>query len=92
MAIAVRFSAEPTTREKYDEVRSRLEREGDWPAAGLIFHAAYGDSEVEGVFEVWESQEAFQDFGSKLMPLLDEARIDAGQPEVKDVYNVEKPY
>jgi hypothetical protein len=64
---------------------------GDWPAPALVFHAAYGESQVEGVFEVWESRDAFEQFGSKLMPLLDEVGINAGQPEVKDVYKVNKP-
>ena len=91
MAVAVRFSEEPTTREKYDEVRARLERGGDWPAPGLVFHVAYGESQVEGVFEVWESREAFEQFGSKLMPLLDEVGINAGQPEENDVYKVDQP-
>jgi hypothetical protein len=91
MAVAVRFSQEPTAREKYDEVRTRLEQRGDWPAPGLVFHAAYGGSQVEGVFEVWESREALEQFGSKLMPLLDEVGINAGQPEVKDVYKMDKP-
>jgi hypothetical protein len=36
MAISVRFAAEPTSRESYDEVRKRLEDAGDWPAPGLI--------------------------------------------------------
>jgi hypothetical protein len=91
MAIAVKFEAEPTTRENYDEVRRRLEDAGDWPAPGLVFHAAYGESEVEGVFEVWESREAFEAFGSKLMPLLDEVGINAGEPQVQDVHKMDKP-
>jgi hypothetical protein len=91
MAVAVRFSQEPTARDKYDEVRTRLEQGGDWPAPGLVFHAAYGESQVEGVFEVWESREALEQFGSKLMPLLEEVGINAGQPEVKDVYKMDKP-
>ena len=91
MAVAVRFSAEPTTREKYDEVRSRLEGDGNWPAPGLIFHAACGDEQIESVFEVWESRKAFEQFGPTLMPLLDEVGIDAGQPEVTDVYKLDKP-
>jgi hypothetical protein len=90
MAIAVKFEAEPTTREKYDEVRSRLEEAGDWPPPGLIVHAACGASEVEAVLEVWESSEAFEAFGSKLMPLLDEVGI-AGEPKVWDVYKMDKP-
>ena len=91
MAIAVRFSAEPTTREKYDEVRARLEQAGKWPAPDLVFHSAYGESEVEGVFEIWDSREAFEQFGATLMPLLEEIDINPGQPEVKEVYKLDQP-
>jgi hypothetical protein len=91
MAISVRFADEPTTREKYDEVLKRLEDAGDWPPPGLIFHAAQGASDVEEVFEVWESGEAFERFGSKLMPLLEEVGIDAGEPQIRDVYKLTKP-
>ncbi len=91
MAIAVMFDAESTTREKYDEVRSRLEEAGDWPPPGLVVHAACGASEVEAVLEVWESSEAFEGFAPKLMPLLDEVGISAGEPKVWDVYKMDKP-
>ena len=91
MAIAVKFEAEPTTREKYNEVKSRLEEAGEWPPPGLVVHAACGASDIEAVVEVWESSEAFEAFGSKLMPLLGEVGIDAGEPKVWDVYNLEKP-
>ena len=60
MAIAVKFEDPPTTREKYDEARRRLEEAGDWPAPGIFFHAACGASEVEVVFEIWESSEALR--------------------------------
>jgi hypothetical protein len=89
MAITVKFEGNPTTRAKYDEVRSRLEQAGDWPAAGLVFHVAYGGSNVEGVFEVWESRDAFERFGSKLMPLLDEVGIEVEPPQVLDVYKMD---
>ena len=91
MAIAVRFSAEPTTREKYDQARERLEGAGQWPAPGLVFHVAYGESQVEGVFEVWESQEAFESFGNTLMPILEELGINAGEPEVLPAYKMDNP-
>lgn len=91
MAISVRFADEPTSHEKYDAVLKRLQDAGDWPPPGLIFHAAQGDSDMEEVFEVWESREDFERFGSKLMPLLDEVGINAGEPQVREVYNMEKP-
>jgi hypothetical protein len=91
MAIAVKFEDTPTTREKYDEARRRLEGAGDWPAPGLVLHAACGAPDVEAVLEVWESSEAFEAFGTKLMPLLDEVGIDAGEPQVWEVYKLDKP-
>ncbi len=47
MAIAVKFEDPPTTREKYDEARRRLEEAGDWPAPGLVVHAACGAPDVD---------------------------------------------
>ena len=43
------------------------------------------------MFEVWESRAAFEGFGSKLMPLLDEFGINAGEPQVRDVYKMDNP-
>ena len=77
MAFSVRFGGQATSREKYDEVRKRLEDAGDWPPPGLVFHAAEGDSDVGEGSEVWESHEAFERFGDSLMPLRDEVEIDA---------------
>ena len=91
MAIAVRFGGQATSREKYDGVRKRLEDAGDWPPPGLIFHAAHGGSDVEEVFEVWESREAFERFGSKLMPLLEEVGINPDEPQIREVYKMDKP-
>jgi hypothetical protein len=39
------------------------------------------------VSEVWDSQEKFEAFGSRLMPLLTEAGIDPGTPEIMQVHN-----
>ena len=92
MAISVRFANQATTHEKYDEVLKRLNDGGHWPPPGLIFHAAQGGSGLDEVFEVWESPEDFERFGSTLIPLLEEAGIDGGgEPQVQDVYNMEKP-
>ncbi len=41
---------------------------------------------MEEVFEVWESREAFERFGAKLMPLLEEAGIGGDEPQVHQVY------
>jgi hypothetical protein len=40
--------------------------------------------------DVWESGEAFEQFGQTLMPLLQELGIDPGQPAISSVHNVIK--
>ena len=40
------------------------------------------------VFDVWESQEAFDAFGATLMPILTELGVDPGAPVVMPVRNV----
>jgi len=37
---------------------------------------------------VWESEEAFQRFGQRLMPLLQQAGFPAGAPQMFPVHNV----
>ena len=40
-----------------------------------------------GVFDIWESQQDFDKFGATLMPILQEIRLDPGQPMVEQVHN-----
>ena len=39
------------------------------------------------VSEVWDSQEKFEAFGQRLMPILAEVGVDPGTPEILQVYN-----
>ena len=53
------------------------------------FHVGDGlrRSNVEGVFEVWESREKFEAFGEKLGPRIEEAGIQmSGEPEVFEAH------
>jgi hypothetical protein len=91
MSMLVRFApASPTTTQQYDDVTRRLEAEGNWPPDGLEYHCAFLVDGNIRVSEIWDSREQFDAFGQRLMPLLAEAGIDAGQPEILDVYNVIK--
>jgi hypothetical protein len=40
------------------------------------------------VYEVWESQEASDEFGKTLMPILQEVGIVPGQPIVEPIHNL----
>ena len=42
------------------------------------------------VFDIWESQEAFEAFGATLVPIMTEFGADPGEPMVARVHNVIK--
>jgi hypothetical protein len=89
MSVLVRFApAGQTTTEQYDETIRRLEGAGDFPPDGLEYHCCFLSEGNVRVSEIWDSQEQFQAFGERLMPLLTEVGIDPGQPEMFEVHNV----
>ena len=88
MAIGIYFGNADFPADKYDEAISRLEAAGAGAPQGRSYHVAM---EVDGkinVFDVWESQEAFDAFGATLMPILTELGVDPGPPAVMAVHNV----
>jgi hypothetical protein len=79
------------TAEKYDEVLPRIEASGQFPPDGLEFHAAFNAGGSFRVSEIWDSQEQFEAFGQRLMPILNEAGVElTGPPEVVDIHNIIK--
>ena len=91
MSILVRFvPASEVTTDQYDAVIRQLEEGGDVPPDGLDYHCAF---RVDGAFrvsEIWDSSEKFEAFGERLVPVLSDNGIDAGEPEIVEVYNVIK--
>ena len=88
MAIGIYFGNGNFPADKYDEVITRLDAAGAAAPQGRSYHVAM---EVDGkinVFDVWESQEAFDAFGATLMPILTEAGVDPGAPVAMTVHNV----
>lgn len=88
MAIVAVFQSPSLTQAKYEESarqltggRPRLEKPADWPVEGLLAHAAGQGPNGFRVVDVWESEQAFQRFGEKLMPILKTIGVE-GQPEV----------
>ena len=90
MSIVVRFTPPgAATTEQYDETIRRLQQTGDFPPEGLEYHVCYlaGDGNVR-VGEVWDSQEQLDAFGERLMPVLADAGIDPGEPEIREIHNI----
>jgi len=92
MAVVAVFQHPSLTRAQYEESirrltggRERVERASDWPVEGLLVHVAGEGPNGFRVVDVWESEEAFQRFGEKLMPITKALGIEA-QPDVYPVH------
>jgi hypothetical protein len=90
VALLTRFAPPSLTAEQYDEVVRRLQEEGLSPAGGLDYEIAFGSGDQLKVSLVWDSQERFEAFAARLMPILVEFGIDPGEPEVFEVHNIIK--
>lgn len=89
MPIIAVFQGPSLTQEQYEGVvrgitggaKSRMEAIDDWPVEGILAHAAGNGPNGFRVVDVWDSEESFQRFGEKLMPVLQQVGVDV-QPEV----------
>jgi len=88
MSVLVRFAPPSATVEQYDESIRRLEETGDFPPDGLEYHVCFLADGNFRVSEIWDSREQLEAFGQRLMPLLAEIGIDAGQPEMLEIHNI----
>ena len=91
MALAFYFSPSSFTPAVYDETIKKLEAAGAGAPAGRLYHFALDtdDGKIQ-VFDVWESQQAFEAFGPTLLPIMAELGADPGQPMVSPVHNIIK--
>jgi quinol monooxygenase YgiN len=88
MAIGIYFANSKFTVDKYDEALKQLEAAGAGAPEGRTYHVALETDGEINVFDVWESQEAFDAFGATLMPILGALEVDPGTPMVAQVHNV----
>jgi hypothetical protein len=88
MAIGIYFAEGDFPADKYDEALGRLEAAGVGAPDGRTFHVALETDGKINVFDIWESQEAFDAFGATLLPILGELGVDPGKPMVAQVHNV----
>ena len=88
MAIAVYFHPQSVSTGQYDDVMKRLDAAGAAKPPGRLHHSGFGPADQMMVYEIWDSPEAFEKFGETLMPILGEAGIDPGQPQVMPLHNL----
>ena len=88
MALGFYFTPSSFTPDIYDEAIKLLEAAGAAAPKGRLYHAALETDGKIQVFDVWESQEAFEAFGETLIPILSKLGTEPGQPMVAQVHNI----
>jgi hypothetical protein len=88
MALGFYFENKNFSPERYDETIRQLEAAGAGSPKGRSRHVALEKDGDIIVFDIWESQEAFEAFGPTLMPILTGLGVDVVEPVVARVHNV----
>jgi len=76
------------TKQPYDDSIRRFEEAGDSPPDGLDYHVAFGSDGDLRVSEIWDSREEWQEFGTRLKPLVADIGIEPGEPELLEIHNI----
>ena len=77
--IAVYIVTKNMTIEQHTQGRDRLRAAGA-PEGAMKLHSCFGDDGHLQVFDIWESQEAFDEFLTYLGPVMGELGIELEQP------------
>jgi hypothetical protein len=79
--IAVYIVTKNMTAEQHTEGRKRL-REAGAPESAMRLHSCFGEDGKLQVFDVWDSQEAFDELLTHLGPVMGEIGIELDGPPV----------
>ena len=87
--IGIYFPASAITAEQHNAVDEKVSAGG--PPAGMKLHSAFQEGDKLAMFDVWESKEAFEAFGAKLMPVLKEMGLELSDPMFVEMVAFEVP-
>ncbi|QKW10360.1 hypothetical protein HUT18_32065 [Streptomyces sp. NA04227] len=95
MAIVAVFDMPGMTQAQYEQsaemVAGRpgpVKTPADWPVAGLLSHTSAPTADGWLVVDVWESEEAFRQFGERIIPILRELGVPDVEPRVYPVFSM----
>jgi hypothetical protein len=88
VALGFYFTHGGFTPDKYDAVIKELAAAGAGSPKGRSIHVALESNGEIQVFDVWDSQEEFDAFGTTLLPILTGHGIELNEPMVARVHNV----
>jgi hypothetical protein len=87
--IAVYVMPESLTTEQYNKARGALDAT-DANFEGRKHHSCFGEEGKLAVFEIWESQEAYEAFTKFLIPVLQEIGIKPKSQDIMQVVNLDQ--
>jgi hypothetical protein len=90
MALGFYFAHAGFTPDKYAEAIKALADAGQGAPQGRTLHVALESNGEIQVFDLWDSQEAFDAFGPTLIPILAGLDVKLNEPAVAHVHNVIK--
>jgi quinol monooxygenase YgiN len=90
MAIAVYSHPKELSLETFEEIHRRLTAAGAGEPAGRLHHSCFGDDGNLMIYDIWESQEAFDSFGQTLMPIIAELGADPGEPAIIPLHHLDQ--
>ena len=87
--IGVYFPASAMTDEQYKAIDDEVTAGS--PPAGLKLHTCFREGDKLAMFDVWESQETFEAFGARLMPIVERTGVELSPPQVVEMVAFEVP-
>jgi hypothetical protein len=79
--IAIYIVTKNMTAEQHTKGRERLRQAGA-PESAMRLHSCFGEDGQLQVFDVWDSQEAFDEFLTYLGPVMSELGVELAQAPV----------
>ena len=90
MALGFYITGKGFTPERYDSTLAQLEQAGAGAPDGRVSHVALETGGEIQVFDIWESQEAYEAFLQYLRPVLQEIGITPKNQDIMSVVNLEQ--
>jgi hypothetical protein len=90
MPIAAYFHPNGMTIAQFEEAHRRLDAAGAGHPRGQIHHSCFGADGDLMVYDVWESPEAFEAFGTQLRPIAADVGIELGEPAILPLHRLEQ--
>lgn len=88
MAIGIYFHPGSMTVQQYDQIIAELDAAGEGRPAGRISHCSFGPDDNLMVFDIWENQQTFDEFGKVLMPIMQKLGFGENAPDVMPIHHM----